>query len=152
MPTKDEYEQIIEQMLRCENSNLCEDCREEALEVIGGKKEYVSVPIEVDDNSLLKLCIMAHEENITLNKLCEKILTQQMKNSNIDDDCEKNCNNPVGFNEAATALRDGKRVYFKDTESDSLIWCSEMTEIIKTEEESMLIRDKVDEFKFYIAE
>jgi hypothetical protein len=42
-------------------------------------KKYVEVELDIEKDVLFKLMLMAHEQNITLNKLCENILKEQMK-------------------------------------------------------------------------
>lgn len=39
---------------------------------------YVDVPINLPDDVLLKLALMAHEQDITLNEFCRKIVREEL--------------------------------------------------------------------------
>ena len=41
----------------------------------------IEVPVDLDDDALLKLCIMAHERDITLNKMVEIVLQETINKS-----------------------------------------------------------------------
>jgi len=41
--------------------------------------KYVKVQIDLDKETLYRLMLMAHEHNVTLNKLCNNILKKMMK-------------------------------------------------------------------------
>jgi len=41
--------------------------------------EGVPVPLELEDSVLLHLMLMAHERNITFNKLCNQVLREQIE-------------------------------------------------------------------------
>ena len=42
-------------------------------------KKYVEVELVLDDDLLLRLCIMAHEQNITLNTLVCRLLAKALR-------------------------------------------------------------------------
>ncbi len=58
-----------------------DDWIQKALAIKSGKPydTRVAVPIELEDSEMFKLMTMAHERDITLNKLIEEILWEQIK-------------------------------------------------------------------------
>lgn len=44
------------------------------------EENFVEIPIELDDKTLLELALLAHERNITLNQLINKILQDLIDN------------------------------------------------------------------------
>ena len=42
------------------------------------KKGYEKVDVYLDDDVILKLSLMAHEQDITFNELCENIIHEQI--------------------------------------------------------------------------
>jgi hypothetical protein len=65
------------------NLEVEEDFIAKADAIVNGN-EYdarVMVPVDLDDNTLMKLFTMAHEQDITLNQLVENILTELISSS-----------------------------------------------------------------------
>ena len=58
--------------------------RERRSRGIRSEDETHSVELELDHKDLLKLALVAHDKNITLNQMCIDILTQEMENSKHD--------------------------------------------------------------------
>jgi hypothetical protein len=79
MKNKEEkYQQVIEEMLRCEEGKLCNECREKAILLISSKKddcEEIDITnIELSQELFIQLSLKAHEKDITLNQLiCDTI-------------------------------------------------------------------------------
>jgi predicted HicB family RNase H-like nuclease len=46
--------------------------------------ETEEIQMDIEDDLLIKLMMMAHEQNITLNKLIENILREQIEQENIN--------------------------------------------------------------------
>jgi len=42
------------------------------------KKKFEEVEIEMNDDQFMKLALMAHEQDITINQLCNNILKEQI--------------------------------------------------------------------------
>jgi hypothetical protein len=57
-----------------------EDWLEKANAIMNNKPfdDRIQVPLDLDDDLLLELCLQAHKNDITLNKMVEKILKQMM--------------------------------------------------------------------------
>jgi len=53
-------------------------------------EEGIPVPLDIDTDDLLCLMTMAHERNITLNKLCNQILREQIEQSENEKIVKKN--------------------------------------------------------------
>ena len=58
--------------------------RERKSRGIRSEDETHSVELELDHKDLLKLALVAHDKNITLNQMCIDILKQEMENSEHD--------------------------------------------------------------------
>lgn len=71
---------------------LFEDWKDKACAIKQGE-EYdtrVKVPIDLKDNELFELMKQAHEQDLTLNQLVEKILVDVIKNNDVVQETKKN--------------------------------------------------------------
>ena len=50
------------------------------------KVKYETIELEFDDEELLKYMMLAHEENITFNELCERAMKEQIKKLDENND------------------------------------------------------------------
>lgn len=48
------------------------------------KQKMVAVQLELDNNTLLELCLMAHESDMTLNAFVNKILKEYIDKKNLE--------------------------------------------------------------------
>ena len=60
---------------------VAEDFLEKAIAIFNGESHdtRVQVPIELEDDVMLQLCMEAHKHDITLNKMVEKVLLEVIK-------------------------------------------------------------------------
>lgn len=63
-----------------------EDFVEKASKMFNGESfdTRISIPVELDDDTLLKLTMEAHKRDITLNKMIEEILRELIVNETVD--------------------------------------------------------------------
>ena len=50
------------------------------------KKVYKEVEVNMEDEMFIKLALMAHEKNITMNKMCSILLTEYIEKRKDDED------------------------------------------------------------------
>jgi len=50
------------------------------------KVKYETIELDFDDEELLKYMMLAHEENITFNELCERAMKEQIKKLDENND------------------------------------------------------------------
>lgn len=71
------YIQTIENMLRCGEGKLCEDCRSSAIQLISENQEELErIDIDIEEKTFTCLALEAHKRDITLNELFEEIILE----------------------------------------------------------------------------
>lgn len=77
-------------------------------------KKYVEVPIELPDDVMLQLAMLAHEQNITLNQYINNVLREWMEREKVEQEERRVCINDLqtdeGFDRIVKDVEDGQTV------------------------------------------